>query len=705
MTEMTLAQKQAIALANARARAAQSAPQSEEERMQAQMQSNFGTSSTGADQAFTPEQISKNKANDEGAFAAFAGNMLPGMTFGAADEIGAGIASLFEDRSYGEILQGLRDQQARQMEQHPIASISGQVLGGAALPGAGGAKFVAGARSLPGMVGRSATLGAGAGATQGFMEGEGGLENRTTGGVIGALLGGAIGGAIPIVGAGGRTLVRGGADMLNKARVGSQIGKELGVSNQAARVLGNVIGSDDPAAMAAALNRAGPGAMLADVSPQATGMLDMAMRSPIPAARTAAQAVEGRASGAYGDVTRAMDASMGGPAGMNAAEGAIRTGSAPARKAAYDAAYAVPIDYSAPAGAKLLDELTPRIPPQAIKYANTLMRNKGEKSPQIMASIADDGTVSFSNPPDVRQWDYIKQGIDMLAETGEGAGALGGQTRLGASYQNLSREVRDAVGEAVPEYNTARAVAADAIDRRNALQFGAEVLRPGTTREQVRDAVARAGVPGATVSDEVMAMRQGIRSQIDETLANVRAVASDQNVDARAASKAFSDLSSPAAREKMALVLGDEWPNLRDQLDQSGAALGLRARTSANSATFGRGAAEGAVMDEITPGALRRGQPINAVKETIAGLLGASPTAIRRMSDDVKGEIAGVLTRQGVDVPQRAVSAIVKALSDNPVNTEAGKGVRRVIEALMLGNTGAVSSGLQSQLMPQLQSR
>ena len=618
------------------------------------------------------------------------------MTLGVVgDEASAAATGMLPGRSYDSELERYRQNEEGMST---VGRLSADVVG-AFLPAIAGVGVVSAGRSLPGMIGRGIGFGAGAGATQGFAEGEGGLGNRLTSGVVSGLLGGAIGGAIPVIGAGVRAGYRGASDILRNSRVGSDVGSALGVSNPTGRVLSSVIGADDPAAMKAALARSGPSAMLADVSPQATGMLDMAMRSPIPQARTAAQAVEGRAASAYDDIIGALDQTMGAPTGVRAAQGAIVKGSAPARKSAYAAAYATPIDYSAPAGIKLLDDLTPRIPSSAIEYANKLMRMNDETSAQIMAKIADDGTVTFTNPPDVRQWDYIKQGLDGLAESGDGQGALGGQTRLGSAYQGLSREVRDAVKEAVPEYGQALKVASDAIGERNAVDFGSKLLRSNTTLEMAQEAIE-----GASEA-EVAAMRQGLRSQIQNTLGDVRKVASDQNLDARQVQKAFGDLSSENAQGKMALLLKEEWPAFKQQLDQAGAALGLRARTSANSATFGRGAAESAIAEEVAPSALRQGQPLNAIKNAAATAMGASPDAIRRMRDDVKGEIADVLTRQGVDVPQKAIDAIVKALTANPVNQNAGKGLRNIIEGLLLGSTGNISSATQGQIMPSTRSR
>lgn len=288
---------------------------------------------------------------DPGVFGAYMGNLAPGLTFGGADEIAAGIGSLFEDRSYDEILASLRAQDRQTEAQHPYASLAGKVTG-ALVPGGLVSKAVSAARTLPGMMAQGFGWGAAGGATQGFLEGEGGAENRLAGAGWGGLIGGGLGAAVPLVGAGLKEAWRAGSDMLNRSRIGSTVGREFGVSNATGRVLSDLVGQDDPAAMRAALSRGGPGAMLADVSPQATGALDMAMRSPIPAARAAGKAVEDRAAAAYDDVTRVMDDAMGAPTGIRTAQDAIVTGSAPARKAAYDAAYAAPIDYSAPAGAQ-----------------------------------------------------------------------------------------------------------------------------------------------------------------------------------------------------------------------------------------------------------------------------------------------------------------------------------------------------------------
>jgi hypothetical protein len=780
------------------------------------------------------------------------------MTLGTiGDEASGAVTGMLPGRTY----EGERDRYRKnEKDMSFLGGLSADISGGI-IPGLFGAGAVSAARTLPQAMARGMGLGAAAGATEGFMEGEGGLANRMTGSAIGGGIGAALGGAIPAVGAGIKEGIRGASDMMRRGRIGSTVGKELGVGNTTGKIVSDMIGQESPDAMNDALRRAGPNAMLADVSPQATGMLDMAMRSPIPAARTAGEAVDARASGSYDEIKRAMDAAMGQPIGVKTAQSGIRADTAADRSWLYGKAFDNEIDWNSPAGSELRGLLqttpddvlakaarnrsmkarAPYVPdsayadefadsvqvkpgPMSGNYAERqdvdgffkeydrltgdsrmkrpiaytlknlggidpnspaaqdlrsmgitsrsspgLFRNGGLKEldnldpsqfpdvmggdgtgnyvsrQEIMDALAseargdvvrnasdsvDDATLSEldrlypeyvnkkkavaaadramakgpSAPPmrsdtvpmkSIYDIDQIKRTLDEVQRTNDGHGLMGGQTEYGVEAGKRAREIRDLLAEISPEYKDALAAGADTISRVNNVEFGSKILRPTTTRESIAEMVS-----GAT-GGENKALRQGLRSQIDETLANVRAVASDQNIDARAASKAFSEMSSPAAREKMALVLGDDWPALEKQLDQAGAALGLRARTSANSATFGRGAADQAITEAVTPGALRRGQPIQAIKDTAATMMGASPEAVRRSRDEVKGEIAALLTRQG-GAPQQTVDAVLRALSANPINTRAGSSTKKLIEALLLGNSGNITGSVQEMSVPQI---
>jgi hypothetical protein len=798
------------------------------------------------------DQWGENFARVLQPIANFGNRAMESATFGVlGDEYRAAVQSVLPGVDYEGALANERAQEA---SMGLPAQIGADVLGGLA-PGKLGVNLMQGASSLGGSVLRGMGLGTAGGAAQGWMEGEGGADNRAVGSAIGGTLGGVIGGATPLVGALGRQAVRSVSDSARGSRLGAEIGGAVGTSGKTGRVLADLIGREDPRAMREALVKSGQGAMLGDASRSATGALDMAMQTPVPGAQIASQRINDRAKGAYGDIARILDETMGAPVGLNSAQSAIRSETAANRGWLYDQAFSKDIDWRSPAGMELrgLLQTTPKdvmslaaknasmkarapyVPDSAYadEFADTvtskpgaLAGNNAERQelnaffseydrvsggsrfkrptshtikalggvdPSSSAgqelyalginprtapglfrrggmgdldnldiskfpdTMTGDGTGNYADRnavigaivseakgqpllasedmidsatfseldelfpqyearraaltredramargptapaqavdtvpmQSIRDVDQIKRALDEVNRTNAGQGLMGGQTEYGVEAGKRAREIRDLLTEISPEYKDALAAGADTISRTKGVEFGATVLRPQTTRETVADMVKNS-TPG-----EMTAIRQGLRSQIDETLANVRAVASDQNVDARAASTAWSNMSSPAARSKMQLLLGDAWPKLEKQLDEAGAAIGLRANTSANSATAGRQFAKEAVDAVNAPGALRRGEVIKAGRNLIGGVTGGSPDAIARASADTRSELADVLTRQGGTAPQ-SLNAILKALIDNPQNLDAGKTLEQIVRMAGMGAIPAAVRGVNN---------
>ncbi len=153
-------------------------------------------SATGSAPTAPPQQ----SPSDVGSAGAFMSKLAPGMSFGFADEIAAGIGSMFEDRSYDEILSGLRKQDAAISEKYPKASIAGEIVGAVAVPGVGGAKLVGQAPTLATKIGTGAATGATTGGTYNFGTGEGGFGARMENAKDGALFGAGLGALAPAVG-------------------------------------------------------------------------------------------------------------------------------------------------------------------------------------------------------------------------------------------------------------------------------------------------------------------------------------------------------------------------------------------------------------------------------------------------------------------------------------------------------------------------
>jgi hypothetical protein len=399
------------------------------------------------------------------------------------------------------------------------------------------------------------------------------------------------------------------------------------------------------------MQAAGAEAMPADAGRSAQNALDYAIQSSGSAGRQASEAISGRVSRDAQAITQALDQALGTPQGVQTTRAQIAADSAGARRAGYDAAYDAPIDYSSQAGMRL-EELLGRLDRSEIEAANTLMRKEGHQSRQILAEIADDGTVTYLRQPDVRQIDYITRALRDKAEANAGLGRLGGQTNEGRIYGNLAGDMRSATREAVPEYGAALDTAADPIRRSQAVEFGAELLRPGTTRETVASRVADMTQP------ELNAVAQGVRSAFDDTLANVTRAVSDGDMQAREAIKALRDLSSRAAREKLAMVVGEQRATtLFDELDRATRSFELRANVADNSKTFQRqemARRQDAFASPDDPfSTVARGEPLNAAKRGVQALSGQTKGHALRLKDAINEDVVGFLTARGPDAYRR----------------------------------------------------
>lgn len=639
---------------------------------------------------------------DPGAVLSAASGVAQGSTLGFADEwVGARAAEgqFLKDLVTGnwsdmwgrsmetrdDVMGGMRGLHENASESRPWTTFAGELAGGVPLAAMGGGLMSAGA-SVPAKMGIGAAAGATEGAVYGFGSGEG-IANRLGGAAIGGVLGGVIGGAVPAVGDLAKRGARGVSDWARNSNVAKSVGDRLGIDRGAARALSDLVGTQDPQSVAAALARSGDDAMLADV-PALTNVLDATMRSPTPGATTATARIGERAALAGDEIVDALRSGQQGPfRGAVGVERGVTAASRGKVNPAYDLAYSKAIDYASPEG-MAIEELIERIPPRQLKKAIDAATDRMVYEgipPQVMATIKDDGSIFLSQRPNVIMMDYIKRAFDEIAE--EGTDPLTGQMTSDARFASMiAKDVREATKAAVPEYAEALSVSAEGIRARTAVRDGGKLLDPSMTTEKALEVVN-----GATEAEKRL-MKEGLIAQFEHKLGNIKAVASDQNVDAREAAKAWSDLSSKNTQDKMAALFGDEWPALKETLDRAGAAVGLKANTAANSATAGR-AATNELIDAISqPGALRSGQPVQAAKNFIGGLTGASPDAIAAMKQNIRSDLADVLTRQGGDA-QNAVRIIAQALAQNPMNMAAGRSFEELVRLLGMSSIPAAVGG------------
>ena len=148
---------------------------------------------------------------------------LQGLTFGGGDEIVAAGQSAFSSTPYPVALEQERSRVRQGREESPVVAY-GSEIAGAAVPSAMLGYGALNANA--GLLGRSLTgagIGAGEGATYGFLSGEGTMGQRAESAMNGGLIGGAAGGALPSV----FSMARAGA-----RRVAEPVGGLLNVGNQ-----------------------------------------------------------------------------------------------------------------------------------------------------------------------------------------------------------------------------------------------------------------------------------------------------------------------------------------------------------------------------------------------------------------------------------------------------------------------------------------
>jgi len=412
-----------------------------------------------------------------------------------------------------------------------------------------------------------------------------------------------------------------------------EIGREIGAKEQALGLIGEAARMDAPTA-AANLQRAGRYGSLGQMGPATRNLLDLAASSTSEGAAIARQNIEEVAGLAGSQFNDLLDVSLGGPQAAQQLQDLLMEGTATVRRTEYDKAYQAPIDYATSQGRKL-EELLGRLDSDVIARAERLMRLEGQPSRQILTQLDDAGNViGFETLPDVRQIDYITRALKDVSPTAapEEKGVL----------RALSGDIRKTLDEIVPQYKTARDIAGDVISLRDAIDFGSKMLNPKTTRYEVQQIV-----DGMSKS-ELTGLKQGLRGQIDEMMANAKSSLTDPNQDAREMIKPLKDMLSRASKEKIGIILGDDATPFLRQLDEVYSAMSMRAGVAQQSKTAIRDMAKEAAKERIEPtmGQLmgERG-PFTGAFEALRREATQTPSQ-QRAFETLMGEIAEPLTRQ-----------------------------------------------------------
>ena len=615
--------------------------------------------------SYTSAELMAGNLQPGRGMSALAGS-ANGLTFGWGDEIAAGLGAdpMTVTRGQATTIAANRD--------HPIATTIGQIAGGASaiIPAAVAAPSMAAA--APAARIGAAALGAG---VVSAVDGAGNAQpgNRmaaaATSGAIGVGLGGVMAAAAPPIAAGIMSVMK-----RLKGKDAGIIARALGISPSAAKHVEAALKADDFTAAAAAMKQAGPQSMLADAGPATAGLLDASVQAGGSASRVVRDAVDTRAAGAYGRLTTVMDDLLGSPEGIKGAASDISRRTAVARDSAYKAAYAKPRPMVGPES-DAIDAVLARVDDDtlraAIKEANAAMRDDGAVNMNILAKIGPDGSVTFSQPLNVQQLDYLKRGLGASArkETDPLTGTI---SDAGRRAKGQAADLRKAIADAVPGYGRAVKLGGDKIAEQEALKTGTKLLAPGTTREDVRIML-----DGASL-EERQAMAKGFRSSIDEVLANVKAYASSPHVEIKQAQDLVSRLSSTASHEKMTMLLGKtKADDLFKALRTAATQLYLKNATARGSATASRLITDQGIAATVEGGALAallRGKPVNAGQRLIQFMTNKTPEADAAAKRAIYDQIATALvSKKGPEA--EAALAIIKMASSGRVITEAQAGI------------------------------
>ena len=528
------------------------------------------------------------------------------------------------------------------------------------------------------------------GAVSGYGAGEGPegrKEEATKRGVFGAGVGGLLGAAAPLFGAAAKSVVR----RIKRLDVAT-IAEEFGTDRKTANVIKSFLVNDDLDAATRRLADLGEDAMLADAGIGTGQALDVSMSTGGRALRVGREAIEERSRIAGRKLASALDDVLGTPTGVKTAARDISQRTAAVRQKAYDAAYRQPIDYAARGGRKIeavLERVPPRTLNSAIQEANDAMQEAGLRNLQIMAQVADDGSVVFREMPNVQQLDFLKRALGDIAQSE--VDDFGRLTGAGIRANRLAGDLRDAIGEAAPAYKRAVKLGGDKIAEDNALRIGKDILTRRVKLEDVRDAMRGASV------EAKQAAKRGLREGIEETLSNVRRTISDPNVDAREAMQLVKEMSSRANRAKLRQILGQsETDRLLKELDRTAAALELRAVVATNSKTAVRQAGQGAVEQatEAGPvGALMQAKPAQAAQKMIQELTGATDAATVARREDIFAQIAEALTRKRGREAQKALETVRRAMQGQPIRDEEAAQIVKAAGVPLV--SGLYQSGMQ----------
>lgn len=571
-----------------------------------------------------------------------------------------------------EAMQAMRATQNAMDRERPGESlalqIGGGIIGSAGIGAAAGPSVVAAApQSLGAQVVSGAGVGAGLGAIEGGISGAGrgndGARSATAmnDALFGAGAGAVTGVVAPLAAAAGRRVL----DWARGTDV-SAIKDTLKVSTPSARIIAQDIAALDPTEAAANVAKAGPDAMIADAGGPVRELLDTAIAGGGKASQAGTSAIYSRAAKAGARLDNVLNGIFGKAQGIYTSARKIAERTAPARKAAYDAAFATPIDYGTGGKGEAILDVLGRVPERvrnkAIQIANDAMQMRGDTNKQILLTIGQDGKVRFGGKlPNVEQLHEIKKALQSVI--GGEVDQLGRPTYEASLARSLGGQLRDALDAAVPGYKAALKLGGDKIAEDEALKLGRNIAT--VPFEDVR-----AFADGKPSVNALASARQGMREWLDEVISRVRRNPDNPDVDIPETTRLLSLLSSDDVRKKAALILGPQRANvLFREIDAAGKHFGTMRAIATGSQTARRTARLGRIRDEFAGSPTPSSNPLDWATAGMKWMLGKTDAARNEAEQRGLSEIAQALTTMRGQDAQDALRLVTAAIQGQPVNS------------------------------------
>jgi hypothetical protein len=531
-----------------------------------------------------------------------------------------------------------RDLNKTAEEQHPIASIGGQVGGAVLLPvGAG-----AGAATLGGRMAAGAGTGAALGAASGAGEGEGGTDTLSKA-AMGAGVGGVVGGAAPVVIRGaevaGQGLAKLAQPIVNNFRGATNVDAEAARRILLARQRDAKSASPGMSeAEFASAKASGSPVINADMGGEATQALARSAANTSPEGRAALEAVTSERYATQNPrISSFLKEKFDFPepgATLDRLEEAARRANRPAYLRAYSEGANIPFDEG------LLQLSQAPVVQDAIRKAMITAKNEAAKldlpPPKNPFRFDETGRLRPMQDeagnlmrPNLQFWDIVKRNLD---KTGS------------PEARDWARVLRDHLDDLVPSgsYKEARSGAAKFFGAEDALEAGAKFATM-SGRDAISLAEARKGLAKMNPAERKL-FETGFVSNL---ISKVESLRDGQDV-------VKNIFNSEFARNQIKLAIGEtRAAELEAKLLAERAMNGIKTAIQGNSTTVRQWVERG-----LAGGATGLGG---------VGTYNMDPQAIGVAA------LTGAIVAGGKKIDQRVARRVAEMLaSDNPKITEAG---------------------------------